>query len=83
VKWQNINQDLNAVLEEYRNLTPYEILRVNSSASENEIRNAYREMLKTYHPDVTDSFIRSVNLEVTKLINAAYEVIIKERHGAR
>ena len=52
-------------------MNPYEILGVGREASNDDIRRAYRELAKKYHPDV-NSDTRAVET-ITK-INAAYEL---------
>ena len=51
-------------------MNPYEILGVSNDASNEDIRKAYRELAKKYHPDV-NSDTRAVE-KITE-INAAYE----------
>ena len=60
---------------------PYRVLGVPSSASEDEIKKAYRELAKKYHPDVNNG---SAAAEARmKEINEAYATIMKmRREGA-
>jgi WD40 repeat protein len=54
-------------------VTLYEILGVNNEASEEELRQAYRQLARTHHPDVsTDPKAH----ELMAKINAAFEVLI-------
>jgi molecular chaperone DnaJ len=50
----------------------YEVLKVGRSASQDEIRRAYREMARQYHPDVSDLPDAETRF---KEINEAYEVL--------
>lgn len=50
----------------------YETLEVSPSASESEIKKAYRKLARKYHPDVNKD---SSAEEKFKEINAAYEVL--------
>ena len=62
--------------------TPYEILGVNPNASDDEIKKAYRNLARKYHPDkYRDSDLADLANEKMKEINAAYEEIQKERAG--
>lgn len=80
MRWEDVDSSIDAVVRRYRSMNPYQVLRVNPSATSDEVRKAYREMLLAYHPDRADPFVRSVNLEITKAINAAYEVIMRQRN---
>lgn len=52
----------------------YEILEVHPKASQEVIQNAYRALVKKYHPDIYDGDKRSAN-NMMSLINQAYEVL--------
>ena len=59
---------------------PYEILGVPENASDEEIKRAYRELARKYHPDnYHDNPLADLAQEKMKEINAAYEQITKER----
>lgn len=60
----------------------YEILEISRSATEAEIKKAYREMVKKYHPDKLqhlDEAHRKGGEEKFKKVQEAYEQIQKER----
>lgn len=55
---------------------PYEVLGVPSSASDEEIKKAYRNLARKYHPDnYADSSLADVAEEKMKEINEAYEAV--------
>ena len=62
---------------------PYEVLGVARTASDSEIKNAYRELVKKYHPDnYTDNPLADLASEKMKEINEAYDAITKARAGS-
>lgn len=61
---------------------PYKILGVSPSSTDTEIKKAYRELAKKYHPDKLQSqseALRKGAEEKFKKIQQAYEQILKER----
>lgn len=64
------------------NEAAYKILEINQDASIEEIKKAYRDMAKKYHPDkvayLGEDFRKSANEKFAK-VNEAYEKIKKER----
>ncbi len=59
---------------------PYKVLGVSPSASDDEIKKAYRELAKKYHPDnYVNNPLADLAGEKMKEINEAYDQITSER----
>ncbi len=62
---------------------PYKVLGVSSGASDEEVKKAYRDLVKKYHPDkYVDTELKDIASEKLKEVNAAYDDIQKMRSGA-
>ncbi len=72
-----------SMLDAYKNKTPYELLNVNEDTPTGEIREAYRKLMKVYHPDKSHAFLKETNEEIAKLLNLAFERIMRDRHERR
>ncbi len=61
---------------------PYSVLGVNKNATDEEIKNAYRELARKYHPDnYQDNPLSELASDKMKEINEAYDAIINSRRG--
>lgn len=61
---------------------PYAILGVSQNASNEEIKKAYRDLLKKYHPDgYVNNPLASLAEEKFKEVQEAYDQIMKERES--
>ncbi len=59
---------------------PYKVLGVSPSATDEEIKNAYRNLARKYHPDnYADNPLADLAQEKMKEINEAYDAIQKMR----
>lgn len=64
-------------------MNPYEVLGVSQNATEEEIKAAYRKLVKKYHPDrfASDPEKQAAASEKLKQVNAAYDMITKMKQG--
>ena len=61
---------------------PYSVLGVKSNASDDEIKRAYRELARKYHPDnYQNNPLADLAEEKMKEVNEAYDAINKMRSG--
>ena len=61
---------------------PYSVLGVSPNASDEEVKKAYRELARKYHPDnYQNNPLADLAEEKMKEINEAYETITKQRSG--
>lgn len=62
---------------------PYEVLGVSPNASDDEVKRAYRELARKYHPDnYQNNPLADLAEEKMKEVNEAYDAITKSRSGS-
>jgi molecular chaperone DnaJ len=59
------------------NRDPYEVLGVSRTATDDEIKAAYRKLAKKYHPDLNNGSPQAENM--MKEVNEAYTLLIKHK----
>ena len=61
---------------------PYEVLGVSPDAGDDEIKRAYRDLARKYHPDnYQNNPLADLAEEKMKEINEAYDTITRSRSG--
>ena len=61
---------------------PYEVLGISPNASNDEVKKAYRDLSRKYHPDsYVDNPLADLAEEKFKEVQEAYDQIMKERDG--
>ena len=80
MRWRTVNRHRNT-LDELGRLSAHELLGVSPTATETEIKAAYRRKVRAYHPDFIDPFLKRYGEEVMKLLNRAYGVLLLRRHS--
>ncbi|MEG1003191.1 MAG: J domain-containing protein [Clostridium sp.] len=64
-------------------MNPYEVLGIKEGASQEEIKSAYRKLVKQYHPDqYGDNPLKDLAQEKLTEINAAYDSLTKGNAGS-
>lgn len=63
---------------------PYLVLGIKPTASDEEVKRAYREMVKKYHPDhYQNNPLSNLAEEKMKEVNEAYDSIVKQRSSGQ
>ena len=63
---------------------PYSVLGISQNASDEEVKKAYRELARKYHPDnYQNNPLADLAEEKMKEINEAYDAITKQRGGGQ
>lgn len=64
-------------------MNPYEVLGLKEGASQEEIKSAYRKLVKQYHPDqYGDNPLKDLAQEKLTEINAAYDMLTKGNNNS-
>ena len=64
-------------------MNPYEVLGVPENATDEQIKNAYKELVKKYHPDrYQDNPLADLAEDRLAEINEAYDTIMRMRSGS-
>ena len=58
---------------------PYRVLGISENASNEEVKKAYKELARKYHPDKNDDSMSEYAESKMKEINEAYDEILRRR----
>ena len=83
MNWREIPNAYTDRLDVLRRQKAHELLQVPQDASLDQVKAAYRRLVKIYHPDKSHEFVQSSNTEVLKLINEAYATMAKQASSPR
>jgi DnaJ-class molecular chaperone len=72
MKWRKRKSQLSDEIARLAGLEPHELLGVSEEATAEQIKRAYRILVKVYHPDRADPFMKKHNEKVIQPINDAY-----------
>lgn len=62
-------------------MNPYNVLGVNENSADEEVKKAYRDLAKKYHPDnYKDNPLAELASEKMREINEAYDMIVKNKN---
>lgn len=78
----NMAETITSSHKEIKSFDPFEILEITTSASDQEIKKAYRKMSLKYHPDrnPNDPLASSNFIQVTKAYNALTDEVAKKNY---
>ena len=82
---ESVENGEDAIPEETKKSDYYEILEVPSSASREDIRKAYKQKMREYHPDRVQTLgkkLLKLAEEEAKMINRAHQVLMDEKARA-
>lgn len=81
MKWTNLTKNYKNQVALLKEKSPYERLGVDELVSLKDAKKAYKQKMKLYHPDKTDSFMSSHGTEISKLLNEALEKIKENKRN--
>ena len=81
MKWKNLTRDYQNQIDKIGEQDSYQRLAVERNCTMAEVKAAYREKVKLYHPDGKDDFMKDYSQEILKLLNEAVEQIKKDLKG--
>lgn len=64
-------------------MNPYKVLEISENATQDEIKSAYRRLIKKYHPDkYIDNPLKDLAEQKMREINEAYEMLSKNTNSS-